>query len=312
MSHLRHLVKQAGETLLGSGLAVTAGLARRRGSRLILSYHNVVSGESPPLLGDRSLHLPLRNLREQLDTLKELGIPVVPLASAHAPALNGPPEVVLTFDDAYAGTLQHAIPELASRGLPATIFVAPGLLGAAAPWWDLLASPALGAVPEPIRLEALARYHGEGQLILEHAVASGRALQPPAAEHRIGSEAELHDAMALHAGLTLGTHTWSHPNLEALATLSEEQARTQLTKTAAWLEERFGERAIGFVAYPYGLESPAVRRITSLAGFVGGLRVSGGWDSRRGDPYGIPRLNITAGLSRRGFRVRLAALIGSR
>jgi peptidoglycan/xylan/chitin deacetylase (PgdA/CDA1 family) len=118
--------------------------------------------------------------------------------------------------------------------------------------------------------------------------------------------------MALHAGLTLGTHTWSHPNLEALATLSEEQARTQLTKTAAWLEERFGERAIGFVAYPYGLESPAVRRITSLAGFVGGLRVSGGWDSRRGDPYGIPRLNITAGLSRRGFRVRLAALIGSR
>jgi len=312
MISLRQLVKRAGETLLGSRVAVAAGLARRRGARLILSYHNVVSSESPPVRGDRSLHLPLRNFREQLDTLRELEIPVVPLESANASSLNDLPEVVLTFDDAYAGTLQHAVPELAARGLPATIFVAPGLLGALAPWWDLLADPAQGAVPEPIRLEALTRYHGEGQLILDHAAATGRALKPPVPEHRIGSEAELREAMALHAGLTLGTHTWSHPNLEALATLDEAQARTQLTDTAAWLKERFGERAIGFVAYPYGLESPAVRRITALAGFSGGLRVSGGWDDRRGDPFGISRLNITAGLSPLGFRMRLAALIDSR
>jgi peptidoglycan/xylan/chitin deacetylase (PgdA/CDA1 family) len=312
MSGLRQFLKQVGERLLGSELAVSAGLGRRRGARLILSYHNVVSDAVPPLLGDRSLHLPLRNFREQLDALNELGIRVVPLASTTTPASAGPPEVVLTFDDAYAGALQHAIPELAARGIPATIFVAPGLLGAPAPWWDLLADPAEGAVPEPIRIEALTRYHGEGQLILNHAAASGWALHPPASEHRICSEEELRAAMARHAGLTLGTHTWSHPNLAALVALDEEQARTQLVATAAWLQERFGERAIGYVAYPYGLESPAVRRIAALAGFTGGLRVSGGWDNRRGDPFGIPRLNVTAGLSQRGFRVRLAALSGSR
>lgn len=312
MSGLRQFLKQVGETVLGSELAVSAGLARRRGARLILSYHNVVSDAVPPLLGDRSLHLPLRNFREQLDTLNELGIRVVPLASTRAPLSADPPEVVLTFDDAYAGALQHAVPELAARGIPATVFVAPELLGTPAPWWDLLADPAEGAVPEPIRIEALSRYHGDGRLILDRAVASGWAVHPPASEHRICSEEELHDAMARHAGLSLGTHTWSHPNLAALASLDEEQARAQLVETAVWLQERFRERAIGYVAYPYGLESHAVRRIAALAGFTGGLRVSGGWDNRRGDPFGIPRLNVTAGLSRQGFRVRLAALIGSR
>jgi len=308
MSWSRALAKRLAEAAFGSDIAVRVGLARHRDERLILSYHNVVAEETPPRHGDRSLHLPLERFREQLDVLTELGIPVLPLCGASLPHASAPPHVVITFDDAYAGALTLAVPELANRSMPATIFVAPGLLGAAAPWWDQLASPNEGAVPEQIRLDALERFRGEGAEILAHAAAEGweRGLCSP--EHRIANEDELRLAVAGHGGLTVGTHTWSHPNLEALARGSEEAALRQLTETAYWLQTRFDNRAVPYVAYPYGLESPAVRRIASAAGLAGGLRVSGGWDNLRGDPFGIPRLNVTPGLSRNGFRARVAAL----
>lgn len=57
--------------------------------------------------------------------------------------------VAVTFDDGYADNLEIAAPILVERGIPATLFVATGLVGAErSPWWDELTSLLL----EPERL----------------------------------------------------------------------------------------------------------------------------------------------------------------
>jgi peptidoglycan/xylan/chitin deacetylase (PgdA/CDA1 family) len=212
---------------------------------------------------------------------------------------------VLTFDDAYAGVLEFALPELARRGLPATIFVAPGLLGLEAPWWDRLADPILGLIPSSYRDRALNELHGDGERILRDAPTSGCTVFAPIPEHRIASEAELTRALASHPLVTVGSHTWSHPNVAAL---DAGRLRREMRDSLLWLRERFGPKALDLLAYPYGSESPAARAAAAEAGYRGALRVSGGWDRGDGDRFATPRLNVTPGISPAGFRASLAGL----
>jgi peptidoglycan/xylan/chitin deacetylase (PgdA/CDA1 family) len=45
--------------------------------------------------------------------------------------------LAITFDDGYLDNFENAAPELESRGLPATFFIATGMIGTATqPWWD--------------------------------------------------------------------------------------------------------------------------------------------------------------------------------
>lgn len=305
MSAVLSSIKRVVESVAGSGPAVRIGLARRRGQRLILSYHNVVASDAAPALGDRSLHLPAQRFREQLDAIAESGLPVVALDEEERSRRAGA-SVVITFDDAYAGALTIAVPELARRRLQATIFVAPKLLGQSAPWWDRLADSRQGAVPEAIRDCVLTEGRGEGELAAAMAAAHGwkwGAIDPV---HRIGDEGDLQRALAEHPGLQLGNHTWSHPNLAALAALEPAAVEEQLRQTSRWLESRFPGRVIPYLAYPYGLESVVARQIVANIGLRGALRVTGGWDTGAGDRYGIARLNITPGLTIAGFRSRVA------
>src|SRR5690606_35559597 len=86
-------------------------IRRVRPSDLILAYHNVVpEGESAA--GDRSLHLPVADLRSQLDRLTRTH-DVVPLASLLDPGVErNRPRVAITFDDAYRGAITCGVDEL--------------------------------------------------------------------------------------------------------------------------------------------------------------------------------------------------------
>jgi len=303
VSALRSAVKQVAEGLLGSPPIVRARLARRRGSRLILAYHNVIAAHAPLAEGDRSLHLPLESFRAQLDAIRALGLRVVPLDS---PVEPGEPTVSITFDDAYAGTLINALPELRSRGWPSTLFVAPGLLGSTAPWWDRLADPTHGCVPEAIREMALHALDGDGAVILAAAADRGWRVFDAASDHRIGTEDELTSAVRESPLLTLGAHTWGHPNV---AVLAPDRLDYELSRPLEWLESRYADAVIPWLAYPYGLESAAARNAARRIGFKGALRVEGGWALPTDDPMGIPRINLPLGLSPAGFRLRLAGFV---
>jgi peptidoglycan/xylan/chitin deacetylase (PgdA/CDA1 family) len=296
-------LKQAVEVLLAHGGPAAVVRGRQRGRVLILAYHDILpDGERPP--GDRSLHLPQRRFAAQLDELVRR-LDVVPLAQALEPPRGSRPRAVITFDDAYRGALTAGVDELARRGLPATMFVAPAFLGGRTFWWDDLAIEGAG-LSDAVRRHALEDCRGEDPAVRAWAAVAGVRLaagQPECA--RVAGEAELSAAVA-RAGMTLGSHTWSHPNLSRLA---PEELSGELVRPLEWLRARFGSSVVPWLSYPYGLESAAVRRAVAAAGYDGALRVTGGWlRPNAADAYALPRLNVPAGMSADGFALRAAGI----
>lgn len=295
---LKQLVEQL---LLSSGIA-TLAQKRHLGSTLVLAYHNVVSSRGS--LGDASLHLAFEQFVEQLNIL-ERTTEIVSLDNASTTNRRDRVRVAISFDDAYRGALELAIPELVRRGIPSTIFVAPGLLGAKGTWWDRYISPSDDA-SETRREEALTAHRGEATRIDAWMHAQQR--EAIALPHQYGiADESLLASVANMPGVTLGVHTWDHPNLAALDRL---EVQSQLQQTIDWLSRYASSRP--WIAYPYGLESLEVRRQCRELGLTHGYRVTGGFSHPADDYLGLPRFNVPAGLSANGFRLRLAGLLTDR
>ena len=301
---MRDLLKGLVESAVcGSGLprALRSGL---RGRTIVLAYHNIVP-DGAAAVGDRSLHLSQREFARQLDLLQRTHevVPLSELLSVPQPAQR--PRAVITFDDAYRGAVTAGVAELARRRLPATIFVAPAFLGGSSFWWDALAGP--GGLSDEVREHGLDALQGKDAAIREWAVQRGVTPRSVPSHQVACSEEEL-DAAAATAGITLGSHTWSHVNL---ARVHGAELDGELTRPLAWLRARYGE-VLPWITYPYGLSSPEVHAASARAGYVGGLRVEGGWMPRGAatpDPLTLPRLNVAAGLSLRGFELRVSGLL---
>src|SRR5690606_13496083 len=96
---------------------------------------------------------------------------VLPLAELHERAKRGGSLrglAALTFDDAYAGVLEHALPVLAAHGAPCTIFATGVGSDAGAPFcWD---HPSIAANSEDatVRDLLLRDLQGDGARILSH------------------------------------------------------------------------------------------------------------------------------------------------
>jgi peptidoglycan/xylan/chitin deacetylase (PgdA/CDA1 family) len=292
---------------VAEGFLVASGAARfarrrLRGRTLVLAYHNVLP-EGSPRAGDLSLHLPQRDFARQLDVLARTH-QVVPISAlGEAAQTSRRPRVVITFDDAYTGALSCGVEELVKRRMPATFFVAPDLLGSVT-WWDILAEREGGAIGEGQRREALYALGGSRDAILgpayEHSMKPGTQRRLA----RIGTESELSEA-ARRPGITIGSHTMSHPNLAALDAPALD---AELSDSRRWLDDRF-TNTVPWLTYPYGLFSVSVQRAAERAGYRGAFRIDGGWAPKSmNSPYVVPRLNIPAGLSLNGFRLRLAGL----
>jgi peptidoglycan/xylan/chitin deacetylase (PgdA/CDA1 family) len=119
------------------------------------------------------------------------------------------------------------------------------------------------------------------------------------------NETELQQALA-YSGVTLGSHTWSHPNLTRLAA---DELIEELRRPRQWLA-KFGERAIDAISYPYGCADERVQQMAQTEGYEMGLMIDGGWvTSGIANRYAIPRLNIPAGVSSDGFVMRTSGLI---
>jgi peptidoglycan/xylan/chitin deacetylase (PgdA/CDA1 family) len=104
----------------------------RRGLRIpaVLVYHGV--GEVDPDGDPARLVAGRRTLESHLDWLRRRGYRFWPAAElARRVPGEGPPAgtAVLTFDDGLADALSTVAPLLHDRGIPATFFVCPGLLG---------------------------------------------------------------------------------------------------------------------------------------------------------------------------------------
>lgn len=304
---VRSLAKPAAERLiLLSGVPALWRL-RRRADVLVLAYHNIVPDDAGPC-GDASLHLKRAQFAAQLELLCRTHT-VVPLRDAlstsRRPARR--PLAAITFDDAYHGALTIGAAELARRGLPATVFVAPGFVGGGVFWWDRIVLPTDPLARAHFRHGALTECAGRDESVRALAAQQGLSEQEVPAFVRCASESEIRHAVS-SAGVEVGSHTWSHPNLAALgpAEVADEVARPLV-----WLAERFGP-IVPLLAYPYGLVSDDVVDIATRAGYRGALLISGGWLRRnRSDPMRLPRVDVPAALSTAGFMLRASGLFAA-
>lgn len=299
---MRSAIKSAAEAALArSGLGGVVRWSHRRRT-VVLAYHNIVPDGGTPG-ADRSLHLPRAAFARQLDLLRETH-DVVPLDELLVPPRQTRPRAAITFDDAYRGAVTVGVEELARRGMPATIFVSPAFVGGHSFWWDAVRDRATGGLPESVRTVALTELGGQDAAVRRWAAARGHAIDEPEPHARAATDDELRAALRT-PGIDLGSHTWSHP---ALPGLSDDQLRQELEQPLDWLRERF-TRVVEWLSYPYGLADARVARMAAQAGYRGALLVSGGWwPQSASGTHALPRVNIPAGLSPDGFRLRMAGL----
>ncbi|TVP48874.1 MAG: polysaccharide deacetylase family protein [Gemmatimonadales bacterium] len=285
---------------------------RMRGHRLVLAYHNVVPrGERA--WGEASLHLPEDLLRGHLEVLAEC-CRVVSLERLLGPSSpldddeDARPRVAITFDDAYRGAAIAGVEALAAFGFDATFFINPGLTREPGFWWDRLAMSRGGELPESVRAHCLDALAGRQEGVLAWAKENGSAL-PEAPEHARPGTHEGLLALAAHHHISCECHTWSHPNLERI---SPEERATEFRKSSRWMEEHLSA-APSFVSYPYGRHDAAVDADAARHPYLHGFRIEGGWiPPEPPPPFAAPRLNVPAGLSPEGLRLRLAGVGVSR
>lgn len=279
--------------------------SRMRGRVLVLAYHNVVP-DGIPLAGDVANHLPLSAFMEQVASLRKTH-DVVPLAAAldATPGRARRPRVAITFDDAYRGAVLYAVPELARQGLAATIFVAPAFLDGRSFWWDALAAPTGDGLDPALRTHALTALRGEDATIRAWATARGRSLAAVPDVHCAASREELVRTAAL-PGISLGSHSWSHPNLTRL---DQNELRQELTTSLSWLRVNATE-PLPWISYPYGAHDARVRRAAAATGYQAAVTITGGWLAPASvDRFSVPRVNVPPGLSPHGFTIRGAGLL---
>ena len=158
-----------------------------------------------------------------------------------------PGAVALTFDDGFRNFYEHAFPVLQQRGFPATVFVVTGFCGKLNNWASQPSTPVIPRLP-------------------------------------LMSWGELREIAA--AGITLGSHTATHPRMAAL---SEAQMDEELRVSQTVLEDSVGRRVTSF-AYPYGESTLRVRDAVSrryrIACGTKLAHVAGG-----SDPAELPRLD---------------------
>jgi peptidoglycan/xylan/chitin deacetylase (PgdA/CDA1 family) len=233
-----------------AALAVLRAVLRRR--PVILCYHGV---EDEPAGGDPEFLLvaPAR-FREQVELLRDAGarfVTVADIASRREPGL-----VALSFDDGFQDNHAVVLPLLQAMAVPATVFVATGLIGRAHP----------------------------------HML--------PASGVRMMDEGELRELAA--AGVELGAHTVSHPDLRTLPAAEQER---EVRDSREHVERIAGEGVTSF-AYPFFFYDEAVQASVRAAG----LRVAvtghgqGSWD----DPYALPRALVTGKDGLPSFVARVA------
>jgi len=297
------MLKKQMEHALASSVAGAIASHRVRGKRLILAYHGIVPEGATPA-GEQALFVSQRDFAAQLDVLAAMA-DVAPLERIDE-AGDGRPRVAITFDDAYRGAVQEGVHELAMRALPATIFVAPGRLDGHVFWWDALSNQSR-LLDEKIRFRALHSLGGSNERVRAWAarerIESSDAMPPYA---RTATSTELRDALTVPR-ITVGSHSWSHANL---ASLSASDVAIELERSRDWLRAEFGEKAIPWLAYPYGIESEETRRAAKNASYAGALRIGGGWyRTTEVSTFSRPRLSIPRNLSLAGFRARLIGAI---
>jgi peptidoglycan/xylan/chitin deacetylase (PgdA/CDA1 family) len=218
--------------------------------------------------------------------------------------------VLLTFDDGDRTVLEHALPQLEARGIPAVVYVVAGLVGTDTLPWTAEARRLWAAGG---RVEGMDAADGRGLVRSLKQVPDDRRrtaldeLRATAAGPR-PSEPQLTiaDLRRLEAGgVAVGNHSLTHP---CLPRCDDATVEHEVTEAHRLLTDALGHEPRTF-AYPNGdaddRAAAAVVGAGYAAGFVFDHRLS---DVPPADPLRISRLRVSSdeGLDR--FRIIVSGL----
>lgn len=236
--------------------------------------------------------------------------------------------LAITFDDGYADNREVALPILQRHHLTATFFIATGFIDGGRMWNDSVIEAVRHCQATSIDLSALGV---EGLAVLplpDHAARRAaidaildRIKYRPIAERlqlaqRIAELAQVRPSDTLmmtadqvrelhRAGMQIGAHTVSHP---ILATLSDDEACTEIGTSKRWLEDLLQQR-VGLFAYPNGRPGRDFneRSVTLAreAGFDAAVTTAKGVADADTDLYRVPRFTPWDG-TRLRFGLRMA------
>lgn len=274
--------------------ATAVGRTLRPGA-VVLCYHNVVVGSAPA--ADRALHLRVEAFAEQMAWLAR-HFTVVALDELHARAARGRSLrglAAVTFDDAYQGTLAHALPLLTRMAVPATVFVPTAAPARGEPfWWDRASA---GAAADPARrthcVETLA---GDAAAIL-----AGAPADPPLpAQCLPASWAQINAASTSLCAFE--AHSVTHRNL---ARLDDAALLAELRDAMQHLAEHTGTTP-RWLAYPYGRWDARVAAAAREAGYTGAWTLAGRDVTSNTDWWSAPRVDIPSGITLDAFAAWLS------
>lgn len=279
------------------GYRLKSQLLHSRGA--ILCFHRIGKPDAAPLLsGNRYMWMADATLDRLLSHIREnLRLPFIPLAEQIETLGRRRPvhAVSVTFDDGYRDNLTHALPVLEAHGVPATVFVATGLIDGTAPlWWVALEDRAatVGCDQVGLTFDDLRRDHltGGGRTVAARMEDFGIAADWAAlAQREMMSWSEIRTA-AEHPLLTIAAHTVSHPNLTALSTSS---ALAEMVVSRNRIADEIGTPPKLF-AYPFGsLEECGPREfaLAREAGFTAAVTTYAGnlYKMHRQNLFALPR-----------------------
>lgn len=234
-----------------AAVALLRAVLRRR--PVILCYHGV---EDPPASGGDPEYLlvPPARFREQVELLRDAGATFATVADIASRPVAG--RVALSFDDGFQDNHAVVLPLLKEMGIPATVYVATGLIGQ----------------PHP------------------H--------MPPESGVRMMVEDELRELAA--AGVELGAHTVSHPDLRDLEPGEQER---EVRESREHVERITGAPVASF-AYPFFFYDDATQAAVRAAGLRSAVtgHGRGSWD----DDYALPRALVTGKDGLPSFVLRVA------
>jgi peptidoglycan/xylan/chitin deacetylase (PgdA/CDA1 family) len=296
---------------------------RRAGGRriAIVSYHRVVPDfDQAVRTAIPGLLVSQRTFRRHLEQAQAAGFDLVSLTDALEVMAGSRTArrdlLVVTFDDGYRDVVRYAAPVLRQMGVPATCYLATGLVGTGRrfdhdrlhhllrlavqqkarpegePAAALVASAATGSLSAALD-QFIAQYSRPALLEaldqLERALAGGELL-PADGELMSWDEAR----QLTRDGLTLGAHTENHA---VLTLLDQRRAEEDIRASKQTIERETGQRVLDF-AYCNGWYSRELIRLLAAQGFRSAVTTED-WPNRLGgDPFALRRKVLWENFSR--------------
>ncbi|MHB1669306.1 polysaccharide deacetylase family protein [Thiomonas sp.] len=293
---------------LASG--VSSWLARRQLSRRILMLHGVGGPKLPVADFKRAMVWLAQNFR-----IVPLDAMVNDIAIAKPVARDA--ELAITFDDGLRNQGRLAYPILQALGIPAAIFLCPGLIDNKQWQWNHEARARLNRL-SPAQRNEWARAQQAPSAHIEALIAwlKQQPLQPrlrieaslrdatpgfapTAEEHAAYDPMDWDEVAALDPRLiTIGSHTVTHP---ILSTLDEAGIQQELQASRLMLEARLA-RPVELFCYPNGSHDERVRRIATQV-YRAAVTTEEGLVTEPVDIYAMPRIPVAAQLPLLAWRM---------